>query len=270
MRAFNIWHSPKPVAGLADHGRLSSHDKERNTLNKISVVIPVKEEMKLQFHHKIIDSYQSFPNCELLWVLGPNNDGTCRDLLNRNQRVLLTNSNSRAERINIGIRETQNDLVLLNHPRSFLSHEAISTLSEIECRGGNTWGGFTHEFYQSNHFALKFTSFYSNRIRFGMTGIIYLDHCIFFTRDIISAQDPAPVPMVDIFEDTLFSEKLRKKVAPLRIREKSFTSPVRFISNGIFRQSLMNQKLKLKHKLGFSATKMNRDYEKDLNLNSEY
>lgn len=239
-------------------------------MNKISVVIPVKEEMKLQFHRKIISSYQAFPNCELLWVLGPNDDGTYQDLLNRDQRVLLTDSNSRAERINSGIKEAQNDLVLLNHPRSFLSHQAISTLSEIDYSGGNTWGGFTHEFYQSNHFALKFTSFYSNKIRFGMTGIIYLDHCIFFTKDLIDEQDPEPIPVVDIFEDTLFSEKLRKKVAPLRMREKSFTSPVRFICNGIFKQSLMNQKLKLKHKLGFSATKMNQDYEKDLNLNSEY
>ena len=239
-------------------------------MNKISVVIPVKKEMKLQFHRKIIDSYQPFPNCELLWILGPNDDGTHQDLLDRKQRVLLTNSNSRAERINIGIKETQNELVLLNHPRSFLSHEAISTLSDLDCSNGNTWGGFTHEFYQSNHFALKFTSFYSNRIRFGMAGIIYLDHCIFFTKDIISEQDPEPVPMVDIFEDTLFSKKLRQKIAPLRIREKAFTSPVRFTSNGIFKQSLMNQKLKLKHNLGFSSQKMNRDYEKDLNLNSEY
>lgn len=226
--------------------------------------------MKLQFHHKIIDSYQAFPNCELLWVLGPNDDGTYEDLLNRNQRVVLTNSNSRAERINTGIKESHNNLVLLNHPRSFLSHEAIFALSEVDCSGGNTWGGFTHEFYQSNHFALKFTSCYSNRIRFDQTGIVYLDHCIFFTRDIISEQDSEPVPMVDIFEDTLFSKKLRKKAAPLRIRETSFTSPVRFTSNGILKQSLMNQKLKLKYKLGFSAKQMNQDYEKDLNLNSKY
>lgn len=239
-------------------------------MNKISVVIPVKEEMKLLFHRKIIESYQSFPNCELLWVLGPNDDGTYQDLLNEKQRVLKTNSNSRAERINIGIKETQNDLVLLNHPRSFLSHEAIATLSEIDCSGGGIWGGFNHAFYQSDHFALKFTSFYSNRIRFDMTGIVYLDHCIFFTKDIISEQDPEPVPLVDIFEDTLFSKKLRKQVAPLRIQETSYTSPIRFISNGIFKQSLMNQKLKLKHILGFSATKMNQDYEKNLSLNSEY
>jgi len=42
------------------------------TNNNISVVIPVREEMKLSFHRKIIESYKKFPNCELLWVIGPN------------------------------------------------------------------------------------------------------------------------------------------------------------------------------------------------------
>ncbi len=226
--------------------------------------------MKLQFHRKIIDSSQEFDNCELLWVIGPNSDGSVQELLQCGQKVIETTSNSRAERINIGINETRHRLVLLNHPRSFLSADAIRRLSSLDFSGNKTWGGFTHEFYQSNHPVLNFTSFYSNRIRFGLSGIVYLDHCIFFTRDMISQHDPEPVPMVDIFEDTLFSKKLLKTSDPIRIQEKSYTSPIRFISNGIFKQSMINQKLKLQYKFGFSKEKMNKVYEKNLNLNSEY
>jgi len=240
------------------------------TVNKISVIIPVKEEMKLQFHRKIIESYKAFPNCELLWVIGPNNDGTYEDLIEHQQQVIQTNSNSRAERINAGIKATEQSLVLVNHPRSFLSTNSIEHLSSMPIEKQRIWGGFTHEFYQSNHPILNFTSLYSNRIRFELSGIIYLDHCIFFTRNLIAADDPAPVPRVEIFEDTLFSRKLLKLTRPTRIPEKSYTSPVRFVNNGIFKQSLMNQKLKLKLMFGFSKEKMNEDYEKNLNLNSKY
>lgn len=226
--------------------------------------------MKLQFHRKIIESYKAFPNCELLWVIAPNNDGTYEDLIDHRQQVIQTNSNSRAERINTGIKATQQSLILVNHPRSFLSANAINHLSHLDIKTQKIWGGFTHQFYQSRHPILNFTSFYSNTVRFGISGIIYLDHCIFLTRNLITPQDPTPVPLVEIFEDTLFSQKLLKLAKPLRIKEISYTSPVRFITNGIFKQSLMNQKLKIKHIFGFSNKKMNEDYEKNLNLNSKY
>jgi len=87
---------------------------------------------------------------------------------------------------------------------------------------------------------------------------------------LIDPQDSKPVPLVDIFEDTLFSKKLSRQTAPLRIKEKSYTSPVRFTTNGIFSQSLLNQTLKLKHFCGYSAKQMNEAYERNLNLNSEY
>lgn len=241
-----------------------------NFVNKISVIIPVKEEMNLQFHRKIIQSFKPFSNCELVWVIGPNNDGTYEDLIEHQQQVIKTNSNSRAERINIGINAAQHSLILINHPRSFLSNKAIQKLSNLEIEHRKIWGGFTHQFHHSTHPILKFTSFYSNVVRFGLCGIIYLDHCIFFSKNLIAASDKAPVPLADIFEDTLFSRKLLKISKPLRIKEKSCTSPVRFNSNGIWQQSLLNQKLKLKFLFGFSKEKMNEDYEKNLNLNSRY
>lgn len=239
-------------------------------MNKISVIIPIKEEINLGFHRRIIESYSRFTNCELLWVAGPNKDGTYQDLVELEQRVIQTTSNSRAERINIGIEATQHSIILLNHPRSMLSANAINHLSLFNFNDNKIWGGFTHEFYKSSHPVLKFTSFYSNKIRFDLSGIIYLDHCIFLTRNMICPNDSEPVPVVDIFEDTLLSKKLLKQSHPMRIQEKSSTSPVRFTTNGVFKQSMMNQKLKLQHKFGYSEEKMNQAYEKNLNLNSEY
>ena len=71
-------------------------------MNKISVIIPVKEEVESGFFGKIIDSYKGKNNFELIWVLGPSQDGTQQKLLSLGQTVFKTNSNSRAARLNIG------------------------------------------------------------------------------------------------------------------------------------------------------------------------
>jgi len=145
--------------------------------------------MALGFHRKIIESYKAFPNCELVWVIGPSNDGSCQDLLDAKQNVIQTNSNSRAERINIGIKASQHPVILINHPRSFLTFGALNTISKLDIKNQKIWGGFTHAFYQTRHPVLKFTSFYSNLFRFGLFNIVYLDHCIFLTRNLIDPQD---------------------------------------------------------------------------------
>ncbi len=238
-------------------------------MNKISVVIPVKNEMKLKFHRKIIKSFIGRDNFDLIWVLGKNNDGTFEDLQKLGQKVVTTVKNSRAARLNIGIREAKNDVVLLNHPRSFLTAEALDQVSHYDFSSQQIWGGFTHKFYNNNSPLLKFTSFYSNHVRLRLANVIYLDHCIFFSKSMLS-QGEDLVKEVDIFEDTYLSYKLRSIARPIRLKGHSITSPVRFESNGFFKQAFLNQKMKLQFHLGTSKIKMNKEYEKNLNLNSTY
>ena len=66
--------------------------------------------------------------------------------------------------------------------------------------------GFAMSF-DSQHWLLKYTSWYANHIRL-RRNILYLDHCLFAHRTYI--QEIGGFPLYDIFEDTHLCLKLRK------------------------------------------------------------
>ncbi len=235
---------------------------------KISVVIPVKNEMSYGYIKPILNSFANTSFIEPLWVLSESHDGTHEFLLNQKQKVIFCSKNSRAARLNLGISQASSDFVLLHHPRSLLAKKAFHQLRDHFRAQPRTWGGFTHQFQENPYRLLDFTSFYSNRVRFDRAGIIYLDHCIFFNKALLP--EGPPMAEVDIFEDTLFSQALLKNQRPKRLSETSVTSSVRFETNGVWRQAIMNQALKLGFHFSLSHQKMNKLYEKGLNLNSSY
>lgn len=77
------------------------------------------------------------------------------------------------------------------------------------------------------------------------------------------------IPNVDIFEDTEISYILRRHAKPKILNFESKTSSVRFQKNGFIKQSIINQYLKVLYHLKFSKKKMNRLYEKGLDLNKK-
>ncbi|WP_413291251.1 hypothetical protein [Bdellovibrio sp. HCB337] len=170
---------------------------------------------------------------------------------------------TRAERLQMGFEKAQGEMVLFHHPRSRISPEGIQFLLKNSQR--RIWGGFTHRF-DKDHWLLRFTSWYSNHVRSRTISVLYLDHCIFFHRDLYTDEIP-PIP---VFEDTLLCYNLRKHQRPMVAPYPSVTSAVRFEKNGIYRQALLNQLLKWGFYLGVPYDTMNKFYEKGLQLNSEY
>ena len=225
--------------------------------------------MSLGLIPKIISFYDKLPEVEVIWVVGSSDDGTSEYLKKHQDNVIETQFNSRGARQNLGIRRAKSDLILLNHPRSLMEQGAVEMLLQNFQDNPMSWGGFTHAFIDNSHYLLQFTSFYSNRIRFDRNGIVYLDHCIFFNKKLLQ-EEVEYVPEVDIFEDTLLSEKLKKFEKPIRLEKMSYTSPVRFERNGVWRQAIMNQVLKLGYSMSISHKTMNKIYEKGLGLNSNY
>ena len=176
--------------------------------------------------------------------------------------VGLTEAPTRAERLNLGFLRSSGSMILFHHPRSRLPDTAIAGLARR--LDEKFWGGFTHAFDVQHPF-LKFTSFYSNFFRGRIRGIIYLDHCIFFHRSLWAG----PLPPVEIFEDTILSDFLRRHSLPQILPELSTTSAIRFVKNGIYFQSLMNQLLKLGYYLKIPHRRLNLIYEKGLDLNGK-
>ena len=230
----------------------------------ISIVIPVGTEENHEIYHQIYDGLHKDSELELVWVSA--NLTLNKWLESKNQRVIEEKGPNRAYRLNIGIRAASFEHIILHHPRSILAEGAIGELKKTFMKNSKAWGGFTHRFFDSSHYLMKFTSWYSNRVRFDLKGIIYLDHCFYFNKRLIG--DNPYVPEVDIFEDTLLSDKLNKLGPPTRLSSFSSTSAIRFNKNGTWKQALMNQKLKLAYLFKTTNDKeMNKTYEKDLWLN---
>ena len=231
----------------------------------ISVIIPTFNEMNNSLLKQSLQYLITDPELEIVVVDKNSTDGTVNFLKELGVNIISTPKNFRSDRLNLGITKTAAKYVLLHHPRNRVSPESIDELKKnIK---PNSWGGFTHHFYNNNHWLLNFTSWYSNNVRFDIRGIVYLDHCIFFDRNLLSE---SLIPSVDIFEDTLLSLRLLKRTKPLRLKSSTQTSAVRFIKNGIIKQSLINQFLKWCFYFGASKEKMNKLYETNLSLNSEY
>ncbi len=234
---------------------------------KVSVILPTLNEFKRNDLVRLLPSLQACKGLELIAVDGGSTDGTIEFLKKNSFQVFADSSNRRADRLSLGFKKSTGDILVFHHPRSILDSEGLRYLQNLPTQ--SMWGGFRHGF-DREHWMLRFTSWYSNQIRPRLSQVIYLDHCLFATRDLLEKVPEPCFPAVDIFEDTLFCYRLRKFSRPQILNFKSKTSAVRFEQNGFWRQALLNQVMKLCFHLGVSALQMNRIYEKGLSLNSNY
>jgi hypothetical protein len=176
-------------------------------------------------------------------------------------RFVRVEGPSRGARLQAGIDAASHRTILLHHPRTLIPADGLRWLAGGA--GRPRWGGFTHAF-DWDHPLLRFTSWYSNRIRAARRGIVYLDHCVYFDKTLLTR----PIPPVEIFEDTELSLILRESGPPALAPFVATTSAVRFRANGPWRQALLNQRLKLSYLLGRSHRRMNARYERGLGLNA--
>lgn len=233
----------------------------------LSVIIPTKNELSgANYLPRILERLSKIVGIEIICVDSNSNDGT-QKLIDSfpGVRLIKSATNSRAKRLNLGIVNASFDMILLHHPRSLVEVKGVQYL--LRNADKLCWGGFQHKF-DVKHPLLKFTSWYSNEVRAAKKSILYLDHCVFFRRGLLPEKNP--VPVLDIFEDTALSERLAKFCAPIILPYFSTTSAYRFQRNGVYRQSLMNQALKVGYALDIPHGLMNRIYERGLNLNSQY
>lgn len=192
----------------------------------LSIVVPIDANTNI-FYQETIKNFQNHNDVEMIFV---------------DQAEAFT----RAERLNLGFHRSHGELILFHHPRSKLPIDAIEFLiKESEKKDPSyIWGGFFHQF-DNDHCFLKLISWYSNRIRVGLKGIVYLDHCIFFSRSMWTKD----LPIQYLFEDTELSLQFRKIKKPVLLPYTAVTSSHRFLKKGILRQTLLNFLLKLGYKL---------------------
>ena len=210
-----------------------------------------------------LDKLISKQKFEIICVDGGSSDESLTKLEKLNITLLTLKNSTRAARLNLGVKHAKHSKILLHHPRSILSDQGIDFLENNSDK--INWGAFTHKF-DNPHYFLRFISWYSNNVRVKKKNIVYLDHCILIDKEYLN-QD---IPDIAIFEDTALSEILASQGLQAKLLPFiATTSAIRFIKRGIYRQFFMNQFLKFLYSINFDATKMNKLYEKHLNLNQK-
>lgn len=229
----------------------------------LSVVLPVSNERDLDVLPRIARVLAPLhaEGFDCIAVDNASRDGTAELLRDAGWRVIALPGSNRAQRLNAGIRAARRARVLLHHPRSLIAADTVRAIAALPPEA--VWGACTHGF-DDDHPLLRWTSFWSNRVRLDRRGIAYLDHCIFLPRDLLP---PPAVPEIDVFEDTALSLRLRRHARPLRLPERAVTSSVRYARNGVWRQTALNQLMKAGYALRLPHGWMNRVYERGLELN---
>ncbi len=232
----------------------------------VTVIISTFNEMGLGFLKCSLENLSKLKNINILCVDGGSSDGTIELIKSYKVELHSLINSSRAQRLNLGITKASSQMIFLHHPRSIIDPASLSyivkNLDQLE------WGALTHQF-DVDSLLLRFTSWYSNNVRGRVREIFYLDHCIFFRKS-FAENDDHFVKEVDIFEDTELSLMLKSYCVPLRLEGTSLTSATRFSTNGIWKQALLNQVLKWKYYFKFNHKEMNKSYEKNTKLNSDY
>jgi glycosyltransferase involved in cell wall biosynthesis len=244
---------------------------------RLSIILPCLNEIRHGYLDRILNNLaaQLVPkNCEkeIITVVSASDDGTelvLQSYASRSPEIQVVRSlaNNRAQRLNDGIAASTGDIILLHHPATLLPEGIALQLIEQSLGSGNDWGGFCHSF-DSAHWLLDFTSWYSNNVRLRKKGIVYLDHCPFIKRQVLA--EIGHVPDLDIFEDTVLSNRLCQFSKPVLAQGKVITSARRFHQRGIYRHAMLNQLLKICYHLNLDPRWLNRLYEQKASINVKY
>ena len=240
---------------------------------RLSIILPCLNEIRHGYLDRILTNLiAQIGEKEIIVVVSPSNDGTDEVLEEyvaqcSEMQVVRSLAKNRAQRLNDGIAVSSGEIILLHHPATLLPERIALQIIDQAITAGNNWGGFQHTF-DFPHWLLHFTSWYSNNVRFKQKGIVYLDHCPFIDRQILA--QIGNIPDLDIFEDTVLSDRLRQFSKPMLVEGKVITSARRFRQRGIYRHAALNQILKLCYLLNIDPKHLNRLYEKSYSINIKY
>ena len=215
---------------------------------KLSIIIPTSNE-KVGCH--LIRMASEYPqNLPIEFIVVDTGSATAvLDKLKRPDfRLFPVTGLNRSQKLNYGLKQAKAPFIVFHHPRSLINQAGLKYLALYN--DDLSWGGFRHRF-DSNGLGLAWTSWYSNYLRPKLFNVVYLDHCIFFRKNLLSNE----IPNIPIFEDTEISKILMKSGKPQILPYISETSAIRFKTKGFVRQALLNQLLKLGYHSGWSNKK---------------
>lgn len=220
----------------------------------ISIIIPVYNEEVLLVEHLSKLSNQ-IDGHEIIVVDGGSSDRTVEFARKYPVKVIRSIKN-RAVQMNTGAKEARGKIFLFLHADCILDEYALGALEECLAKG--YIAGCFSQRIDSKRFIYRLIES-SGNIRAKLFRIFYGDQAIFVRRDIffkIGGFDK-----VELFEDVIFSKKLKKMGKTCVLDRKAYVSPRRWEKEGIIKTTLINWFLTLGFLLGISTEKIKKIYE---------
>lgn len=220
----------------------------------VSIIIPIYNEGKILTEHvhwfKNLSQY-----AELIFVDGESTDKSVE--LAASYGKVLDCEKGRAKQMNCGAKHARNDILLFLHADSCISGEALENI-EKKIHGTGAVGGCLTQRIDKKGLIYRLIEAQGN-IRARRTNIFYGDQGMFVRKEIFNKIDG--FPDVPIFEDVLFSKKLKEQGKTAVLSDKIIVSPRRWEKRGIARTLVMFNMLLIMFKIGRPLEKIKALYE---------
>ncbi len=220
----------------------------------ISIVVPIINEEEV-----LSRDFSGFAELsrasELVFVDGGSSDKSVA--LASKCGTVFVSEKGRAQQMNTGARKARHDILLFLHADNAIVPKAIESI-EKEIREGQTLGGCLTQRIDKQGFIFRLIEWQGNN-RARRTKIFYGDQGIFVRKDVFAQL--GGFPDVPVFEDVLFTQKLKGQGKTAVLPDKIMVSPRRWEKCGILRTMLLFNTFLMMFKLGYPLEKIQKGYE---------
>jgi len=218
----------------------------------ISVIIPVYNEEKLIA--RTLDILSANGDIEVIVVDGGSSDCTL-GLLGRYPVKVITQEKGRAGQLNSGARAAQGDILLFLHADCYPEVKAFQAIERCIKRG--FIGGCLRYKIEAPALVYRWIE-RSGDIRARLFKIFYGDQAIFVRKDVFTAL--GGFDDVDLFDDILFSKKMRCYGRISVLDTRVYASARRWQTQGVVKTSVVNWLISAGFLLGVSPALLKKIY----------
>jgi rSAM/selenodomain-associated transferase 2 len=161
--------------------------------------------------------------------------------------------------MNAGAAQATAEVLVFLHADTCLPPDAAGAITGGLARAGREWGRFDVHI-EGRQPMLKVVAWMMN-LRSRLSGICTGDQALFVRREVF--EQLGGFPVIDLMEDIALSAKLRRRSAPLALREQVLTSGRRWEKHGVWRTIALMWWLRLRYFLGASPRALRRAYDAD-------
>lgn len=221
----------------------------------ISIIIPTLNEEKTL--GRTLVPLKNKKDCEIIVVDGGSSDTTV-SLAEGAGLKIMTSPRGRSRQMNTGGAAATGEVLLFLHADTLLPDNFTQTISDILTKPKIVAGAFSLGF-DSEAKSLSFIAWAAN-LRSRFLQLPYGDQALFTSRKCFN--DIGGFPDIEIMEDFVFIQRLRKKGRIAILPEKAITSARRWENFGILRTTLTNQLIVSGYKLGVRPTTLAKWYQR--------